>query len=108
MGAAAVGCRHRLTYSYYATCTSAEWVTDMQTKLTLRLDEALIARAKRYAARSGQSVSELVAKLFATLDDERPPRADDLPPITRALFGIMAGQSVDEDDYKAYLEEKHR
>lgn len=71
----------------------------MQTKLTLRLDEALIERAKRYAARSGQSVSELVAKLFTTLEDDRIPPADDLPPITRALRGVLAGQNVDEDDY---------
>lgn len=80
----------------------------MQTKLTLRLDEALIARAKRYAARSGQSVSELVGKLFATLEDERIASTDDLPPITRALRGVLSGYSVDEDDYIAFLEAKHR
>ncbi len=36
----------------------------MQTKLTLRLDEALIQRAKAEARRTGKSVSQLVAEYF--------------------------------------------
>ena len=40
----------------------------MSTKLTLRLDEALISAAKKYAAHEGRSVSELVAAYFKRLD----------------------------------------
>ena len=40
----------------------------MSTKLTLRLDEGLINGAKKYAAREGRSVSELVAAYFKRLD----------------------------------------
>lgn len=80
----------------------------MKKNLTLFLDEALIEVAKRYAARSDESVSELVAKLFATLDDERMASIDDLPPNTKNLWDVLAGQSVDEDDYREYLKDKYR
>ncbi len=39
----------------------------MNTKLTLRMDEALIASAKSYAAAHGSSVSQMVANYFAAL-----------------------------------------
>jgi hypothetical protein len=78
----------------------------MQTKLTLRLEDALIERAKSYAARTGQSVSELVAKLFAVLEAESAEE-ERLPPITRALRGILAASPVSEDDYRRHLENKH-
>ncbi len=86
----------------------------MPTKLTLRLDERLIARAKRYAARRGTSVSQMVADYFAALTaDETPARPDDdwkqhLSPITRSLVGSLAGSGLDEEDYHRHLEEKHR
>ena len=31
-----------------------------------------------------------------------------LPPITRALVGSLAGSTLDEEDYRRHLEEKHR
>ena len=37
----------------------------MQTKLTLRLDDQLINRAKAFASQTGKSVSQLVAVYFA-------------------------------------------
>lgn len=39
----------------------------MQTKLTLRLEEQLIARAKSYAALAGKLVSQLMADYFKSL-----------------------------------------
>jgi predicted HicB family RNase H-like nuclease len=39
----------------------------METKLTLRLDEKLIGRAKSYARKSRKSVSQLVADYFSVL-----------------------------------------
>ena len=40
----------------------------MQTKLTLRLEEELIRKAKRFSKKSGKPVSRLVAEFFVTLD----------------------------------------
>lgn len=87
----------------------------MQTKLTLRLDSRLIRQAKRYAARRGTSVSQIVADYFQALtagqDAEPPAPSDDwkqdLAPITRSLVGSLAGSTLDEADYRRYLEEKH-
>lgn len=81
----------------------------MQTKLTLRLEDTLIERAKAYSEKSGKSVSQLVADYFALMPgapetkEERP-----LTPIVKSLVGLLKGSSLDETDYKRYLEEKHR
>ena len=80
----------------------------MQTKLTLRLDSALIRRAKAHARRRGTSVSQLVADYFALLEAPPAPAEPSLPPITRSLYGALAGSALDEEDYHAYLEEKYR
>jgi len=41
----------------------------MQTKLTLRIEEELIKTAKVYSARSGKSVSKIVADLFKSIQN---------------------------------------
>lgn len=98
----------------------------MNNKLTLRMDESLIASAKSYAAAHGSSVSQMVANYFAALgqhtqEKDHPahaaPSSDDadwehkLGPITRSLIGLLkpqAGQKpLDEEDYHAYLEHKY-
>lgn len=98
----------------------------MNHKLTLRMDESLIASAKDYAAAHGSSVSQMVANYFAALTQGQaatdaqngsPARphhqkpAAPSGPVTRSLAGILkpeAGQKpVAEDDYRAYLERKH-
>lgn len=77
----------------------------MNTKLTLRLDDELIGRAKRHSAKSGKSVSKLVADYFALID--APPPADEITPRVRALRGSLAGSGVSEADWLAHLEDKH-
>lgn len=80
----------------------------MQTKLTLRIDDELIDRAKSYARRSGKSVSQLVADYLEMLPEPggRPPRP--LTPIVESLRGVLASSGLDEEDYRRHLEEKHR
>jgi hypothetical protein len=84
----------------------------MNTKLTLRLDEDLIQRAKRYSGASGKSLSKLVADYFALIETARDEERGELPPKVRALLGALApasgGPSADERDYRRHLEEKHR
>jgi hypothetical protein len=70
-------------------------------KLTLSVDEAVVRRAKRYAAGRGTSVSDLVElpDLLA-----RPLRRDEMPPVLRLpmaqagrrrrIVGIRAEVSV--------------
>jgi len=91
----------------------------MKTKLTLRLDEAVIERAKAYAAKRGTSVSGLVEDYFRLVASEpaggdgaaSDPASDwraDLGPRVRALLDRPNPTvQVDDDDYKRYLVEKY-
>jgi len=80
----------------------------MQTKLTLRLDSALIERAKAVARQRQTSVSQMVADYFSLLGRLNEPIPDDLPPLTRMLWGALAGAAYDKEQYTDYLEEKYR
>jgi len=80
----------------------------MQTKLTLRMNDALIKRAKAYARRSGKSLSELVADYFRLLADGSDQDPAPLPPHVRRLKGVLRGGKVDIEDYHRHLEKKHR
>lgn len=80
----------------------------MQTKLTLRLDEELIARAKEHAQKTGRSVSQMVADYFALLESRPGQSGAALPPVVQGLRGLLAGSDANEEDYHRYLEEKHQ
>jgi hypothetical protein len=82
----------------------------MQTKLTLRLEQRLIRRAKAYARRTGKSVSALVAEFFTRLeqDPEAGASGSAPSPAVQSLVGALRGARLDEDDYRAHLAEKHR
>ena len=80
----------------------------MQTKLTLRLDEELIARAKEHAKRTGRSVSQMVADYFALLESAPGLTEPPMPPRVGELRGVLSNSDADELDYRRYLEEKHQ
>ena len=79
----------------------------MQTKLTLRLEDRLIEQAKSYAARTGKSVSQVVADYFKLLTNTKMKSASSSTPITKSLRGLLRESKINEKDYKKYLEEKH-
>ena len=78
----------------------------MQTKRTP--DAALIHRARAFAEGLGKSVCRMVAAFFMALEDRPTSGAEDLPPLTRSLYGRLAGASATEEAYRRHLEEKHR
>lgn len=78
----------------------------MQTKLTLRLEEELIKRAKSYARGRGKSVSQIVADYFLVLGSDEKLTDEKAAPTTRSLRGILRGTRVDESDYRKHLEER--
>lgn len=80
----------------------------MQTKLTLRIEEQLIEQAKSYAARTGKSVSQIVADYFRLLTFEKKKSPPASAPMTQSLRGLLRESKLDEKDYRKYLEEKHR
>ena len=78
----------------------------MNTKLTLRMDDAVIRKAKMEAKRRGKSVSRMVAEFIESIGT-RPDSEKVLPPTTASLVGILKGKENSEDDYKVHLREKY-
>lgn len=79
----------------------------MQKKLTLRLDESLIQRAKFYSEKRGKSVSQIVADYFVLLGEKASESTPKLTPVVKSLKGVLKEKNVDEKDYKRHLEEKY-
>lgn len=77
----------------------------MNTKLTLTVQKEIIAEAKKYAKKSGQSLSDLVENYFKLLTkDKRKLKPDQISPRIKRLRGIL---KVNEKfDYKKELEEE--
>jgi len=67
----------------------------MQTKLTLRLEEDLIERAKAFARRGGRSVSQIVADYFALLDAELGEQEEASTPIVGSIRGSLQDVELD-------------
>lgn len=80
----------------------------MNTKLTLRLDDQLILKAKRYSDRSGKSVSRIVADYFSLIDSDEDIPGTEISARVRSLIGGFKGATTSEDDYRRHLEEKYR
>jgi hypothetical protein len=91
-----------MTYNRVEICTSGGIVN---TKLTLRMDEALIERAKLHSERSGKSLSRLVGDFFTAID--APAAPVDITPRVRSLLGALSHATLDEADYRRHVEEKH-
>ena len=79
----------------------------MNTKLTLRMDDELIESAKEYSAKTGKSVSRIVADLFTIIKNEKINRGYPLTPTVLTLKGALKGKPIEEEEYKNYLEEKY-
>jgi len=79
----------------------------MQTKLTLRLEENLVRKAKAYARRKETSLSQMVADYFRFLQSGKGERRETSTPITASLRGLLRNVALSEKNYKKYLEEKH-
>ncbi len=79
----------------------------MNTKLTLRMDETVISKAKGEARRRGKSVSKMVSEFFESLSP-RDHTLPILPPLTKSLVGVLKGGKVSEKDYIAHLRKKYQ
>lgn len=79
----------------------------MQTKLTLRVEEAVVRKAKQLAKKRGTSVSRIFGEFISSQSDELP--SDELPPVTSSMVGIIRkeGAEIDESDYGKHLEDRY-
>jgi hypothetical protein len=73
-------------------------------KLTLSVDEAIVERAKRYAARRATSVSRLVERYLELVTS--PASAASGAPVLARLRGSLAG--ADPGAHRRHLERKYR
>jgi hypothetical protein len=76
-------------------------------KLTLSVDDEVIARAKRYARARGTSVSRLVQTFLGGLSSAGEPEAE-LGPVTRSLYGVLKDARASRKDYRDHLARKYR
>jgi hypothetical protein len=69
----------------------------MDTKLTIKLDNDVISRAKRYAQHSKTSLSKMIESY---LDSVTKPDSDDIEitPLVKSLSGVVS--LPDDYDYK--------
>ena len=81
----------------------------MPRKLTLKLDDAVIDKAKEYAAKHNSSISKLVEEYFRSLTSSESDKMSPITPSVKKLSGIL--QDVGEIDLKKekmeYLTGKH-
>lgn len=82
----------------------------MDTKLTLKLDKAIIEKAKKYAQHQKQSLSMLVEDYFRLLVSEKEDVDVELSPVVEELAGIIQlDDGFDwKSDYRKYVAEKYR
>ena len=79
----------------------------MNTKLTLRVEESVVRKAKRLAKKRGSSVSKLFSQFIAEAKEEDELKG--LGEVTSSMVGVMsASEMMDaKKSYHSYLEEKY-
>ena len=80
----------------------------MNVKLTLRLEDSLIQRAKQESLRRGKSVSQMVSDYFNSLNVIETVKTPSLPPLTASLVGILKGSRLTKDAHRKHLSQKHQ
>ncbi|MBP7864318.1 MAG: hypothetical protein KA419_00100 [Acidobacteria bacterium] len=81
----------------------------MLTKLTLSLDDTVIAKAKEYARRRKKSLSRVIEDFLRVSVSADSPSAGTTP-IVAELSGVISRESADagERDYSDHLVRKYR
>ncbi len=82
----------------------------METKLTLRLNDSVIERAKGYARNHRVSLSKMVESYLDSVTKEKEEKTILITPLVESLSGVI-DLPADFDykkEYRAYLAEKYR
>lgn len=84
----------------------------MNTKLTLSIDEKVIIRAKKYAKKKKRGLSQIIEDYLKSVSSDEKQEQDvmDLPPVTKALGGILKGKEAlnFKDEIAGYMLDKHK
>jgi len=82
----------------------------MTTKLTLRLDQTVIKKAKKTAKKRGVSLSRMVEDYFKSVARQQEEQTTESPVLSE-IAGVLTTSSKAEQlitGYKKHLEEKYR
>ena len=79
----------------------------METKLTLRMEDRLIRRAKAHARKTGRSLSQLVADFFGMLGSDMEKKSFEMTPKVKSLYGSLEGADKHVAAHKRHLEDKY-
>jgi len=80
----------------------------MATKLTLTVEEKIIAKAKSYAKQTGRSLSELVENYLHTLTAEDKNTQQVSPKLKKIIGVVKLPDDFDEErELRTYYEKKH-
>lgn len=81
----------------------------MDTKLTIKLNEHIIEKAKQYAKQRGTSLSKLVEHYFDVIATESMVE-EEITPLVKSLTGVIppSDPMKDKEDYIDYLIEKYK
>jgi hypothetical protein len=77
---------------------------EMNTKLTLTIEQSIIDEAKKYARKRERSLSDLIENYLKALIKETPSGTDELTPTVKALRGSF--KRSEDMDYKDELAER--
>ncbi|HTF03592.1 MAG TPA: DUF6364 family protein [Bacteroidia bacterium] len=81
----------------------------MDNKLTLKLDQNIIERAKIYASQKNTSLSKLIESYLEMLTTPSKPEDEPISPLVKSLSGIVSlPKNADYDKmYKKHLVKKY-
>ena len=80
----------------------------MDSKLTLKLDQSIIERAKAYAKEKNISLSKMIENYLQALT-KKQTREIEISPLVESLTGVIKLQDDDyKKDYSDYLIEKYK
>lgn len=80
----------------------------MTTKLTLTVEKSVIERAKRYAAQSGRSLSQIIEGYLEKITHENDGDEEISPKLKKLVGAVKLPADFDEKkELRKYLEKKH-
>jgi hypothetical protein len=82
----------------------------MDSKLTLKLNEGVIEKAKIYAKKQQTSLSRLIENYLFALTKEPQTEEETITPLVKSLSGIveLADDERHRSDYAEYLTTKYK
>ena len=81
----------------------------MDNKLTLKLDNQVIERAKLYARKKNTSLSKLIEAYLQLLTSSNKSDSEEITPLVKSLSGVLDATKVAdyEVSYKKHLKKKY-